>query len=702
MKKMTALCLALLLLAGSLPIPGMAAEALARKRLQEMTLREKIAQMLMVEIRHWDEAPDDDRPREDFTVMNEQVRQILKKYPFGGVILFSENLKYTEQIYTLTHELQASVGEIPLLICADQEGGSVYRLSTGTALPGNMALGAAGAPEYARLAGRILGSELSALGINTNLAPVADVNSNPNNPVIGLRSFGDNARQVGTLAAAVAEGMHQFDVIACAKHFPGHGDTETDSHYGLPVVDKSLDQLRQSELIPFQTMIEENVDMIMTAHILYPQLEQEKVLSRKTAKEEALPATMSPRILTELLKEEMGFSGIVVTDAMNMAGIVNYWDPVQAVVQAIQAGADMICMPCRLENTGDLKQLEAIIRGVEAAVEDGTVPLSRIEDAVFRILSVKEHRGLLRNPGYSLERALDTVGGSANREAERHLAAAAVTVVENKNSTLPLRLTEESRVLMLVPYKNEKAQMLLGWNRAVQAGQIPEGAQVKAVRFSAKNSPEYFRQDLNWADTLIFNSEVSQASQLSGNSWHTRWILQATEIAKEQGKTVIVQSVEKPYDIQCYPDADAVLAVYGCKGSSLDPTQVLLGGSTASQEAFGPNITAGIEVIFGVFGAQGTLPVDIPQYEDGAFTRQILYPRGYGLHYDSLIPQPEIPEETEQVTEPVESTVPETVPEAQEAPAETVRPLWPVAVLAVAAIALLLRPRRPRRRRRRR
>lgn len=696
MKRILAVMVTLFLLTGSLPVSAAAAE---------LTLREKITQMLMVEFRNWDEDPGDDVPREAFMEMNDQVRQILKDYPFGGVILFSENLQNTEQTWTLTRELQAAAGKIPLLICADQEGGSVYRLSTGTALPGNMALGAAGDPEYAYLAGRILGSELSALGINTNLAPVADVNNNPQNPVIGLRSFGEDPQAVGQLAAALAQGMGQFQVAACAKHFPGHGDTATDSHYGLPVVDKSLEQLRRCELIPFQNAIRAGVDMIMTAHILYPQVEQEEVFSQKTGKTEALPATMSSRILTELLKEEMGFPGIVVTDAMNMAGITDCWDPVQAVVQAIRAGADMICMPCRLENTGDLKQLEAIIRGVEAAVAEGTVPMSRIDDAVQRILSVKERRGILSGEGYSLARALDTVGGSANREAERHIAAAAVTVVENKNSILPLTLTEESRVLMLVPYENEKAQMLLGWNRAVQAGLIPEGAQVRTLRFSSKNSPEYFRKDLEWADTLILNSEVSQASQLSGGSWQSRWILQAIDLAGKLGKTVIVQSVEKPYDVQCYPDADAVLAVYGCKGSSLDPTQVLLEGSTGGEEAFGPNITAGIEVIFGVFDARGTLPVDIPTFEKGSFTGEILYPRGYGIRYDSRIPQPEIPEpETEpEYSGPAANTVPATEPRIQEVPEKTSRSVWPLAAIAaVSAAIVLLIPRRPRRRRRRR
>jgi beta-N-acetylhexosaminidase len=395
-----------------------------------------------------------------------------------------------------------------------------------------------------------------------------------------------------------------------------------------------------------------------------------------------------------------------------MAGVVDYWDPVQAVVLAIRAGVDMMCMPCSLQSREDLTRLEAILQGVEAAVEEGTIPLSRIEDAVERILTVKQHRGILDwNPETDpLETALQTVGGETNREIERHMAAAAVTVVENRNETLPLRLREDSRVLMLVPYENEKAQMLVGWNRAEQAGLIPEGAQVQVVRFHKDANLDTYRQQIDWADTLIFNSEISRSGLLSGGRWESAYILEVLSYAKQMGKTTIVQSVDKPYDVQSYPDADAVLAVYGCKGSSLDPTTVLTGGVTESQAAFGPNIVAGIEVIFGVFGAEGKLPVDIPLYKEGTFHQEIVYSRGYGLHYDSLITPPEPPETeppTEETTlptqpQPTEQTDSQTVPEPEKAAPEKSSgkgKLWIPLVLAAVGI-LFLSIRKPRRGRR--
>lgn len=606
-----------------------------------MSLRDKVTQMLMVDFRYWDENTSDNKQRQGLTVMNSQVRQIIEDYNFGAVIYFAQNLTGTAQAYNLTMEMQKAArkdGGIPMLICADQEGGSVYRLGTGTALPGNMALGAAGDGRYSRMAGQIIGSELSVLGINTNLAPVVDVNNNANNPVIGLRAYGDNPDAIGKLACETIAGMKEYNVIGCIKHFPGHGDTATDSHYGLPKVNKSLSTLQSCELKPFSEAIKNGAQMVMTAHILYPQLEKDKIVSSKTGKAEALPATMSDDIIKVLLKNKMGFDGIVVTDAMNMAGITGSWGPVEAVVNSINAGVDMICMPCELSCLADLKDLDKIINGVISAVNSGKIPMSRINDAVRRILRVKTDNGVLSwsEENYSLQKAKNTVGCTENRNKEREIAAAAVTVVQNKNKTLPLKITKNSKVLMFVPYDNEKAQMIMGWNRAKQAGLIPDGAQVEVVRFNSSTTLSTYKSKINWADTLIFNSEITRASRMNGGSWESSYILSVIDYAEGAGKTTIVQSVDKPYDVQSYPKADAVLAAYGCKGSSVDPTEALTGGAVGSQSAYGPNIIAGIEVILGVYGARGKLPVNIPQYKNGSYTSTLAFSRGHGLTYSAL------------------------------------------------------------------
>ena len=260
--------------------------------LSNMSLRQKITQMMMVDFRQWKTA--DEEAKSDFTKMNSEVQKIVEDYDFGSVIFFANNIKETEQSYNLTMDLQKAATKdngIPLLISADQEGGSVYRLGSGTALPGNMALGATGDVNNAKIAGEIIGSELSSLGINTNLAPVVDVNNNPSNPVIGLRSYGDDAEMVGKMASAEIEGLAEYNVIGCAKHFPGHGDVATDSHYGLPIVNKSKEELLNNELKPYKVSINQGIEMIMSAHILYPQLDNTTVYSEKTKQQEKLPST---------------------------------------------------------------------------------------------------------------------------------------------------------------------------------------------------------------------------------------------------------------------------------------------------------------------------------------------------------------------------------------------------------------------------
>lgn len=647
-KKVLGLTMSFLMIVG-LATPVKAASSRVETLLSNMTLRQKITQMMMVDFRYWDEDLTDDVGQQGFTKMNSQVQKIVEDYDFGSIIYFAQNLVGTEQSFQLSKDLQIAAtkdGGIPLLISADQEGGSVYRLGTGTALPGNMALGAAGDPKYSEKAGEIIGSELSVLGINTNLAPVVDVNNNANNPVIGLRSYSDDAQTVGELASATIKGLRKNNVIGCAKHFPGHGDTATDSHYGLPVVDKSKEELMKNELKPYQVAIEQGIEMIMTAHILYPQLDNTKVHSDKTGQDESLPSTMSKKILTDLLKGEMGFDGVVVTDAMNMAGVANTFDQVQAVKLAFSAGVDMVCMPTVLYNLEDLKDLDAIIDGVEEAVNNGEIPVSRLDDAVTRILTLKENRGVLDyNPdNYTLEKAKAVVGSKENREAEREIAAASTTVIRNENNTLPLNITKNSKVLMLCPYDNEKAQMLMAWNRAKEAGLIPEGAQVDVYRYSNANITGDLKNKIDWADTVIINSEISTASRYSSNHWLYAGPEAFVNYCDSNDKTSIIMSVDKPYDVQMYPNADAILAVYGCKGSSVDVTEALTGGVTTSEAAYGPNIIAGIEVALGTFKASGKLPVNVPKLNanKNAYTDEIVYARGYGLTYDSKLSKVEL------------------------------------------------------------
>lgn len=631
--------------------------------LSNMTLRQKITQMMMVDFRQW--KTEDESKATDFTKMNSEVQKIVEDYDFGSVIFFANNIKETEQSFDLTMDLQKAATKdngIPLLITTDQEGGIVYRLGSGTALPGNMALGATGDVNNAKIAGEIIGSELSSLGINTTLAPVVDVNNNANNPVIGLRSYGEDAEMVGKMASAEIEGLAEYNVIGCAKHFPGHGDTATDSHYGLPMVDKSKEELLNNELKPYQVAINQGIEMIMSAHILYPQLDDTTVYSEQTKKQEKLPSTLSHKILTNLLKEEMGFKGVVVTDAMNMAGIAATYDEVQAVKLAINAGVDLICMPTNITCLEDMSKLDAIIDGVEKAVNDGEIQESRLDDAVTRILTLKENKGILdwKESNYSLEKALATVGSDENKAKEREIAAKAVTVVKNENNTLPLNVTKKSKVLLVAAENNQRSLMKYGAERAKNAGLIPDGAEVKVTRYMDRtlaSDATVINADgstytssmtdlLDWCDTLVVVSDNSglnvAKAHYNNNYTGTPYNLVDYVEKADASKTTVVISANKPYDVQMYPNADAIMAVYGSKG---DPTEQLIGGATGSTSASGPNITAGVEVAFGVFGASGKLPVSIPKYvltttvagEVGSFSNEILYDNGYGITYDAKV-----------------------------------------------------------------
>lgn len=629
-KRLLSILLILTMIISSSSFTACAANSRVEEIISNMTLREKIEQMFMMDVRKWGD--------KDLTVLNDSFEDLIRDYNFGAIILFAENVKGTKQTFKLTQDLQAAAisdAGIPLMIATDQEGGKVYRLGSGTALPGNMAVAATGKTSNAYKSGKVIGSEVSALGINTTLAPVVDINDNPNNTVIGLRSYGDSASLVGKYAAQIIKGLSEYNVISCVKHFPGHGDTATDSHYGLPVVKKIKKQLLANELKPYKTVIKQGVDMVMTAHILYPKVEKDKVKSSKTGKLESLPATMSDAFVKRILKKEFGFKGIVCTDGMNMQGVTDYWNETQASINAIKAGVDMLCMPVTIRSKDDIKNLDKLLDKIVAAVNSGKIPESRINDACRRILKVKMKRGILDYDAssYSLEKAQSVVGCQENRDIEEQIAEAAVTLIRNKNKTIPLKITKSSKVLMMVPYSNEAGQMVMAWNRAKNAGLIPEGAKVKTVVFNADTEVDSYKDKLDWADTIIINSEIDKGSRISDKDWLYTGPKNFVNYAESKGKNTIILSVLVPYDVTLYTKADAVLAVYGCKGSNVNPEDALKSGITETKDACGPNIVAGVEACLGTFNPSGTLPVNVPKIntKTGKYTSKIKYKRGYGV-----------------------------------------------------------------------
>lgn len=562
--------------------------------LSTLSLKEKIGQMLMLDFRYWESSY--------FTEMNEDVAAIIKEYHIGSVILFKNNIITPEQTLTLTQGLQKaslSAHGIGLIITTDQEGGSVTRLSYGSVLPGNMALGATASQDAAYQVGKILGTELQAVGINGDLAPVADVNSNAKNPIIGLRSFSDDPVLTGQMISAMIDGMQEVNLISCAKHFPGHGDTSVDSHYGLPLIDKSKDDLLNNELIPFQMAIKQDVDMIMSAHILFPQLDSNRIHSEKTGQKERLPATMSYPILTDLLKHEMGFNGIVCTDSLEMAAIADIWDPVQAAVLSINAGADMLCMPVSIYSQKDLKKLDALVQGIQEVVKKGILPESRIDDAVRRILTVKEKHGLLSSE-LTESFSLDTLACESHQKQIASITDASVTILQNQNSLLPLDLHASETYLLLVPDNTLAETVTQAWNTVCP--QLP----MRCIPY-VNNLSKTVKKEIRNADTVMLFTSLHSISQMKTAP------LSILEYAIKKNRKILVISTNLPYDAQLYTNADGILASYGAYSHCI--------------------LNACLRAIFGMNHRTGTLPVSIPQYskKKDTYTDSLVYEQGYGL-----------------------------------------------------------------------
>jgi beta-N-acetylhexosaminidase len=332
---------------------------------------------------------------------------MIKKYHVGGVIYFPGNMRGPRQTAQLSNALQrAAMGSagVPLLISTDEEQGIVSRVPFITRFPSNRALASTRDPEAdVRAAARVTGEELRALGINQDFAPVADVNINPRNPVIGVRSFGPDPERVARLVGVAVDAYRAAGLVATAKHFPGHGDTDTDSHTGLPVINHTREQWERLDAPPFKTAIAHGIDAIMTAHIVMPRLTGPRN-----------PATMSPDVLTGLLRDELGFDGVIITDSLRMTGARIKYGPVQVAVRAVRAGADQLLMPLSLP-----KAYQAVLK----AVRNGTITRARLDQAVTRILRMKESRGLFASAYVDPADAAKIVGSKEHRAAARRVIA---------------------------------------------------------------------------------------------------------------------------------------------------------------------------------------------------------------------------------------------------------------------------------------
>lgn len=606
-------------------------------KIADMTLDEKIGQMLMLEFRYWE---DENGELKEVTELNEDIKNAIIKYKVGGIILFAENVHDTEQTTKLTHNIQKAAienGLDPLLISIDQEGGIVVRLGTGTSLPGNMALGATKDKKLAYEYGKIIADEIKALGINVNLAPVMDTNNNPNNPVIGLRSISSDPKLVGELGSEVVKGIQDQGVSAAIKHFPGHGDTETDSHLGLPVVDKTYDEVEKLELVPFKKAVEEGVDMIMTAHISYPKLEKDTAISKKDGSVVGIPATLSDDIITGIIREKMNYDGIVITDAMKMQAIADHFGEEDAVVMAIKAGVDIPLMPALLQKNADLEKLDNIVGRIKNELDLGNITEKQIDNSVYRILDLKYKRGILDLDQYNkpleekIDNALKVVGNKEHFDKQREITDRAITVTKNLNDTLPLYPKAVDKVLIYTPYENEIPGFKYGFEKLQAEGVINKEVVLDVFTFeNYKENPheaeDLIKQYAKDYDYIIGVSEIGRAGQLSKDEWLAQIPDMLTSYAKENNKKSTIISIGKPYDLDRYKNSDAHVLAYGSKG--MDPTEK----GKDPVKTFGPNIPFSLDVIFGKVASTGKLPVDVPGLTDNyEYNDEITYKLGYGL-----------------------------------------------------------------------
>jgi len=354
------------------------------------------------------------------TTPSEAFIRVVKEYKIGNVILFANNISSALQVRKLCTDLQCLISEyigIPAFISVDQEGGMVVRLTQDcTNVPGAMAIAATGNPKNAFIAGQITGKELYALGINIDLAPTIDVNSNPSNPVIGVRSYGENPKDVTEYGLEMMRGLTSSGVLSVLKHFPGHGDTAVDSHLALPKVDKALEELEQTHMLPFKIAIEQGAEAIMTSHILFPQIEKENK-----------PATLSRTILTDILKHKLGFKGLLVTDCLEMNAIKEHYGTAKGALEALKAGADMVF----ISHSADIVE-EAVLL-IEKAVETSELPLERVEDALSKVLKYKKKYAVS-------DRAVDIsiVGSEANRREAARISSESIALIRDSRKQLPV------------------------------------------------------------------------------------------------------------------------------------------------------------------------------------------------------------------------------------------------------------------------
>ncbi|WP_043669405.1 glycoside hydrolase family 3 protein [Streptomyces xylophagus] len=563
-----------------------------RSLISRMTLPEKVGQLFVMRVYgHSATAPD--QADIDANLSEIGVRtaaELIAKYRVGGIIYFTwaHNTRAPHQIADLSNGIQKASLEqprgLPVLIATDQEHGIVCRIGApATLFPGAMAIGAGGSRADARTLGRISGAELRAMGVNQDYSPDADVNVNPANPVIGVRSFGADPDAVAGLVAAEVKGYQSARVAATAKHFPGHGDTAVDSHFGFPVITHSREVWGALDAVPFRAAVKAGIDSIMTAHIMVPALD-----------DSGDPATLSHPIVTGILRGELGYDGVVITDSLGMEGVRQKYGDDRVPVLALKAGVDQLLNP---------PSLDVAWNAVLNAVRGGELTEARLDESILRVLRLKTRLGLLDDPYVSRAGVDRTVGTPAHLATADRIAERTTTLLVNKAGLLPLSRRTHGKVLVVGadpasptgttgPPTGVLAAALgkLGFTAtALSTGTAPSAATVAKAVAAARA-----------ADAVVVATyNVTAADAQKG----------LVEQLVATGKPVVAVAVRNPYDVAQLPGVPAYLASYSWTDVEL---------------------RAAARVIAGRVSPRGKLPVAVQRADDPT---QVLYPIGHGLSY---------------------------------------------------------------------
>lgn len=464
------------------------------------------------------------------TELSDAFKQLVREYRVGNVILFRRNVQSAQQLRRLCGEIQTFILEVtgfPAFIIMDQEGGMVSRLpEDAVTVPGAMAIGATGETENARIAAEITIRQLQGLGVNFNMAPVLDVNTNPANPVIGARSLGDDPHRAARFAQAAVRAYEGTGVFCCGKHFPGHGDTNVDSHLGLPRIDKTLEELEEAELIPFRRCIEAGIPAIMSSHILFPNIEKENV-----------PATMSRTIITDLLKKRLGFRGLVFSDCLEMDAIQDYYGTAEGTVAAIRAGIDLAAF----SSTPELMRESAA--ALNEAAERGELDMEEIRASVEKILAFKEKILVQPQPQLCGRPEDREAVQRINRQAITHCGGAVPVLDENTFfcGCGSFRVSQVGNPDAQVDSFPEFMAAAFG-GKAMMTARNPEEEEIRAAVEAAAG---YDRIVLGTCNAHLHTGQLALAQALA-----------------QTGKKLVAVVLRNPYDIPLLPVCECTVAAY--------------------------------------------------------------------------------------------------------------------------------------------